>query len=464
MSSTAVSSPSKDNNNVNNNDELSPPKPEPPAKKKRGADNQITKDDYDAANDDDDATDEEKEARLKQGFKRASEDVLKARKIYKVKRPTANGTSSAAATASTSTTTSTATTASSSDNGTAESSTSTKSSSNPFASTSLLTTTSSSSAAGSSPAKKVFGFGVAAANGSGFGSSGSGFAGFGSAAASSTSTSSAGSSSFGGVSSLTSGSKSSSGFGAFAEASGTKSLFGSGGGTSTSISFNLSSSSAAASTNKDSSSEDANPANLPDTVDLKTGEEGEVTVHSGRCKSFLWVPAALDTSAKDPEADETDNKAKTTLSVQSSTQFQTAESSSTTKAASEEVAGDYKWKELGIGPLKLLRSKSNPSYFRLVQRRESSKMGPATKVILNVPLWKESTCERDRQAPQYLRLKTLQDGTMCQYSLKFKENADAGSFHHYLMDHIPLARRCFGGSTPPVEEKKESSPASVSEE
>jgi hypothetical protein len=220
---------------------------------------------------------------------------------------------------------------------------------------------------------------------------------------------------------------------------------------------------------------------LPDKVDLKTGEEGEEEIHSGRCKSFVWVLGTDGDSADDNDHGETSsNKSKTNLSVQSSTQFQAAISSSkssnddndqtdTTKGdkssnsddathqenngagtavsaaskLSEEASMQFRWMELGIGPVKILRSKSNPERLRLVQRRESSKMGPATKVILNVPLWRESTCERDRQALQYLRLKTMKEGKMCQYSLKFKENVDAGYFHHHLMDHIPLARKCF---------------------
>jgi hypothetical protein len=233
-------------------------------------------------------------------------------------------------------------------------------------------------------------------------------------------------------------------------------------------------------------------AALPDKVNLKTGEEGEEEIHSGRCKAFEWVLGTEDDSSGDTnDRDETKNK--TNLSVKSSTQFQAAISTTKSKAAgnddnndndqtdaakgdkssspsedastneetngketsaaaaastkpsSEETASSmqFRWMELGIGPVKILRSKSNPERLRLVQRRESSKNGPATKVILNVPLWKESTCERDRQALQYLRLKTMKEGKMCQYSLKFKESSDAGYFHHHLMDNIPQARKCF---------------------
>jgi len=222
-------------------------------------------------------------------------------------------------------------------------------------------------------------------------------------------------------------------------------------------------------------------------VDLKTGEEDEEAIHSGRCKSYEWV---LDdkingADGSDMNSDKlSSNKNKANLSVKSSTQFQAAitsskpsngtsddndqsddakrttdngegansasattpQNGSSVDAAacnSTTATAKHRWVELGIGPVKILRSKSKPERLRVVQRRESSKMGPATKVILNIPLWRESTCERDRQAQQYLRLKTMKDGKMCQYSLKFKENADAGYFHHHLADYIPLARQCF---------------------
>jgi len=223
---------------------------------------------------------------------------------------------------------------------------------------------------------------------------------------------------------------------------------------------------------------------LPEKVELKTGEEDEEEIHSGRCKSFEWV--VEDNSAKTEGDSANGNKNKTNLSVKSSTQFQTAISTTSSKdngddtdqkdeakvadsatdAAQEkdadaaasaskdsEASVKYRWMELGIGPVKILRSKSNPERLRVVQRRESSKMGPATKVILNVPLWRESTCERDRQAQQYLRLKTMKEGKMCQYSLKFKENADAGYFHHHLTDQLPLARQCFTGEAAATTEK-----------
>jgi len=253
-----------------------------------------------------------------------------------------------------------------------------------------------------------------------------------------------------------------------------------GGGTSSTIQFNFSSNN----NNNNAAGENGAAAagqllELPDNVELTTGEEEEKVIHEGRCKSFIWVLDDKD-ETKDGSAgghdDVTDAAGKANPSVKPSTEFHAAitnitksedsssnnstdkedesddkkdkDDTTTTEngvaaAATEQKQPEHRWQELGIGPMKILRSTVQPDRLRLVQRRESSKMGKATKVILNVPLWKESTCERDRQAQQYLRLKTFKNGKVCSYSLKFKESTDAGYFHHYITDHIPHARECF---------------------
>jgi len=484
---------------------------QPPAKKKRGASHQITKDGYDDADDDD----SEKEEKLKQGFKRASNEVISKRKIFKVKRTFAapktaeaiatNG-SGAALMSVSSTDKKAAATLGSGSNLLASTSTApaakASDSSNPFASTVLTSSSTEMPTEAGTTAKKVFGFGstsgfgaATSASSTGNGSSGfgggGGFAGVGTGgkpsgfgSSSSSASGSTPSFIFGSSSAVVAGGDGGGGGGSDTP----KSLFGNIGASS--ITFSLSKKS---DNSKDSTAMKAadttNTTTLPDKVDLKTGEEDEETIHSGRCKSFIWVvednSGRTDGDSADGNDDDDDQtsptKNKTNLSVQSSTQFQAAISSSKPKAASITSSNDdidqndavkgaksasdatpengtgiavsafnssdtsvkHRWVELGIGPVKILRSKSNPERLRLVQRRESSKMGPATKVILNVPLWNESSCERDRQAQQYLRLKTMKDGKMCQYSLKFKENTDAGYFHHHLTDHIPLARQCF---------------------
>jgi len=508
------------------------------AKKKRSAGNQLTKDDFDAgenSNDDD-------EQIIKQGFKRASDDVLKNRKIYKIKRTVQpqTGTAVAGIAASTNGSSFTGTDKSSrsietdgttktdDDERIASQTTSSSSRSNPFAATTLVakansngdgdggeqkknpfastflssTITTSCTINGTSPStKKVFGFGSGGYSGFGStksvtstsdgteGSKGSGFRG-----------------GFAGIGSSTSTGKPS-GFGPA-----TGNATGWFGGTTSNasaspIQFNLKSSGTA----MDGKNSNV-AAQLPVSVELTTGEEDEKVVHEGRCKSFVWVVDNKDETkhpagsveATDGISSSNSNTGKANLSVKPSTEFQAAISSnkidkdeitatkvevpsSTTEDDKEDQNDDstgttnenkvdegedkedttiekdnigstpssslesqqkqrHRWQELGIGPMKILRSTKKPDRFRLVQRRESSKNGPATKVILNVPLWKETTCERDRQAQQYLRLKTFENGKVCTYSFQFKENTDAGFFQHYMTDHIPDARECFTGS------------------
>ncbi|KAL3911364.1 MAG: hypothetical protein SGILL_007309 [Bacillariaceae sp.] len=222
---------------------------------------------------------------------------------------------------------------------------------------------------------------------------------------------------------------------------------------------------------------------LPENVALTTGEEDEEVVHDGRCKSFHWVPKEFETKDTDAEASGAGSATKTNPSVKPSSEFEAAistekkdgEGSTDDKkdegdedgkveAKKEEPASpakkegcdekassttpssqpkEFRWQELGVGPMRILRSVSKPDKYRMVHRRESSINGPATKVILNVPLWKESTVERT--APKFLTIRTLVDGHVSQYSLRFKDSSDASYFHHYLSEAFPNAKAAFTG-------------------
>ncbi|CAJ1955233.1 unnamed protein product [Cylindrotheca closterium] len=366
-------------------------------KKKRTADRQITKDD---GEDDDDSDDGD--AKLSQPFKKASEEVLSKRKILKVKRPGTNGESK-------------------------------PNSSNPFAATKL---TSSDAKAGDS-GTKVFG------GGSAF----SGFGGFGS----STSGSSAGGAfgtAFGSKSGFGSASSSGGGFGAKAKASSssdddtskpTTSLFGKPTG-STGFSFGF----AKTSTTKDSESSPATSAavTLPDNVKLTTGEEDEVKMHEARCKSFKMV-AQIEANEATEERKESANP-----SVKPSSNFENKNqesSKSTDEKEGDETKGpQHRWQEVGTGPLKILRSTENGDRFRMVQRQESSKNGPAHKVILNAPLWKEAACTK--LSEKQLRLTTPGSGESSTYTLKFKEAGEATAFSECIKDVCSEAKSCFDAS------------------
>jgi hypothetical protein len=219
---------------------------------------------------------------------------------------------------------------------------------------------------------------------------------------------------------------------------------------------------------------------LPEQVQLTTGEEDEEVIHDGRCKSFHWVlkPIEEETSSNTPG---TTSETKANPSVKPSTVFQAV--ISTSKSNKEEIPNkkddsnvkkdedaeimfakddkeyspsidkkvekeiseqDFKWQELGVGPMKILSSASTEGKYRLVQRRESTPNGSATKVILNVPLWKESTV--NRTASKYLTLKTLVDGKVESYSFRFKDSSDASYFLYFLSECIPNAKSAFLGA------------------
>jgi NUP50 (Nucleoporin 50 kDa)/RanBP1 domain len=502
---------------------------DPPAKKKRTADRQITKDDFDASIDDDD---EEDGGEIKHGFKRASAEVLAKRKIVRVRRPgdvsstEASSSSNPFAATSLNGATSKDGAEKKNDGGDAKPSNpfasasltanSTDSSSNPFKSTILKAseTPKDDEAAkektvdaekkeggkeeineGTETSKpKVFGSSTgfsgfkAAASGNGFGFGGfgknagnspsgaNGTTGFGAVAASSGFTKTSTSSFFGSSPPSTGFSSASTG-----PADG-KSLFQTSSGAPA---FAFTAFSKKVDESKSDDDDDVNPeeevdvtiegapaVNLPEQVQLTTGEEDEEVIHDGRCKSFHWVP-------KPPEGEETaeSTATKANPSVKPSTAFQAVISTSKadkdstseekeddtsikeetstngdvkkkeSKESKEETTknqlsdANFKWQELGVGPMKILRSTSKEGKYRLVQRRESTPNGPATKVILNVPLWKESTVERT--APKFLTLRTLVDNKVESYSFRFKDSSDASYFDHFLTRSIPDAKAAF---------------------
>jgi hypothetical protein len=435
-------------------------------KKKRTADRQITKDDDDDDEGDDDNNNEAAASKIfGTPFEKATPEVMAQRRILKVKRPAAPGAGVSDGTATTTT----------AGESTEETTTSTTKSSNPFAAT-KLTTESSSSGTGEQP-KKVFGSGLAMGFGAAAAAAG-GATGFGAAAAAKNNTSggfgsSSGFSGFGAAAY-----KNGSGFGAFGSSSTSSStltskpLFGTTSGSSGTTGFpfsagakkdggaDASSSPAAASTT---------PAvKLPDHVDLKTGEEDEVNVLELRGKSFKWVledeSAGADKKSSDGDSGDADatksssEAAAAHPSVAPSSAFdktKPTDSTGDSDKKSDSKAGDitsgtsepqHKWTELGIGPIKLLEKPGETATtkrVRLVQRRESSPNGPATKVILNIPVWKESTCKKN--ADKHVSVTTITEtGAAETYLFKFKLPEEALQFRAKVTSAIETAKSVVG--------------------
>jgi hypothetical protein len=179
---------------------------------------------------------------------------------------------------------------------------------------------------------------------------------------------------------------------------------------------------------------------LPENVELTTGEEDEMKMHEVRTKSFKWV-----VEEEKKEVEESPKAKETNPSVKPSSNFENKNQESEKadeKTYEEEKGPQHRWQELGIGPIKILRSCDHPDKFRLVQRRESTANGPAHKVILNVPLWKESTCKKTSE--KHLSVTTVgASGEGETYALRFKEASQAASFSECTIDVCAQAKSCF---------------------
>jgi NUP50 (Nucleoporin 50 kDa)/RanBP1 domain len=465
---------------------------------KRSADRQLTKDDGDISDDDDDDDDDRAtKVDFRAPFAKASSEILAGRKILKARRP--EGSSGTVAVASVTGATTTV------DPPATSTTTSTATSSNPFANTVLTASTSE---------KKIFGAGfgsgfAVAANPTGAGASTSttgttatSFGGFGAAAASSSNQSS---------NNFVFGKSMSSTTSLFAIPPSSSSMF-SFGFSKTNIATPT-----VATDDNDSSSPIAMAAAtskatptlvLPEHVELANGEEQELNLHEARCKTFKWVEADETTSAttssstttttattasSNNSSNEEDNKpssSTTTLvtsSIPSSKEFSqlgaalrnggdvptetaqgnlgdnddpnntttTEASVATTATTTPPPATSFRWQELGVGPMKLLQDdEAHPPKFRLVQRRESTPNGSATKVLLNLPIYKESKASLKVGQENYLSFCTIGPlGKTETYLWKFKEVAEAKHFYHALQGISIHAKSCFVGAvalTPPA--------------
>jgi NUP50 (Nucleoporin 50 kDa) len=478
------------------------------AKKKRTAERQMTKDDCD---DDDNAGsnggDGVGENTLRQGFQRASEEVLAKRRIIKVSRPA---------------------TGSSSGNGSggggnvfgnasfgtgAKNDVDTTKSSNTDSSASAV-----DNAADTGKKPKAFGsttgfagFKTAATSaGGGFGSVGGGFCSSTNSGFTNNGTTgfgTTGSSSFGGGFAFgRNSSGTTNGFGSLStsrdandkDESTTKSPFGSDPPAAKSLAPDSGKDDDETSEGSKGETPDDVPggptmtpvAVFPENVNLKTGEEGERILYEGRCKSYAQVPVEdkNDDNDDNNNVGDDDHKAeKINPSVKPSTTFQAisktpssdeadtetadnddknaAEKKPASKEEGEEEAkddskpkpnagkiaasasGGWRWQEKGIGPIKILQDEEHPDKFRVVHRQEGFKDGPGHALLLNRSLWKESTCTHmdDAHTHKTCLIKGPKEGGGVElFSFKFGDSTKCGMFVMKVNEVISKARSAFG--------------------
>jgi hypothetical protein len=351
-------------------------------KAKRTAERQITKDDD--GDDGGDGNDRGDGGDPGTGHVKASDDVLRHRRIVKVARTVTGAVDFA------------------------------KKKKNPFAAVQLTTGSSSSTAADGTTS-----IGAAAANGTAseqavkvFGSTAA-FSGFGAASGTG----------FGAASGTGFGAASGSGFATtvqpgFTFGTGTtttsmKSIFGLTAANAFGTNGNDESAAAADdenNKNNDNDSSGTTPAvQLPDEYRTVSGEEDEVVLFATRCKTHRWGVKKVSDTESATSASEKHKVLSVPPSSDSATlgQVKPREPKDVTDSGGNDdqkkiedddkkkedtdtaAATDSSWQEVGTGPLRVLRHSTSQAV-RLVQRRETIPNGPSTKVLINLPVWRES--------------------------------------------------------------------------
>ena len=261
---------------------------------------------------------------------------------------------------------------------------------------------------GSDTGKSAFG------SGGGFGTLASGFGGFsaGTSSAFGTGFGSASSSSIGGTTATNK-----KGFGDLPASSG--SAF----GASTTTTSKKSDEDADETTAPDTAAEAAPPTTttrpiveLPTNYVPSNGEEEETVLFLGRCRTHRSPPATGDGTTESSSA--APPKAKAAPAVPHTHSLVgniNNDAAATTTAAS----GDTHWQEVGTGPLKVLQHVTTRK-LRLVQRREVSPSGPATKVILNNPFHQGGLTKIHQPTEKHVQWTTMVDGKIVNFLFRFK--------------------------------------------
>eukprot|EP00979_Chaetoceros_neogracilis_P010235 scaffold2408_cov279-Chaetoceros_neogracile.AAC.31 len=153
---------------------------------------------------------------------------------------------------------------------------------------------------------------------------------------------------------------------------------------------------------------------------IKNGEENEETIITVRAKLFkltkvkeavVEVPSRLPTVEKtvgiqmatkvgqQPLSSQKEMEEKDQHQAEGGGTATNATAPSREKGPSTTVAAKMDWKEVGIGPLRVL---TDDKHARIVQRRENTPGGQGTKLILNLALRDE--CRVERMGDKFVKL------------------------------------------------------------
>jgi hypothetical protein len=435
---------------------------------KRQSDVQLHKDDCDGSGDDDDdgANLNDEGGKRSDPFKRASDDVIKSRKIIKASSKWSSGSKNGGTEvggtfASIKLTNSASPAKTGTDDATSSSLSANESNSSSGSNMNVSTSFASSSAgaeSGSTTAKSGALFGSSFSNvaTNGFGNVATN--GFGSLKASTTSHNANSSTFGGGFGSV------SSGFGSL-KSSTTVTGFGSASSQPKDAATLMTS--AATSSSSGPNAIDACRSQFfptPSLVDIDNGEKDEICVCEVRAKLFRMFPEDESDVADEEGTSKGDvpsvpsttgrmESIKTTQNCANDGSTVMAENNSTAGPGEEGKKPNLVQKEAGIGPVRILTSKPPPralgddgakthtdhqsSTSRVVQRQETSG-GGATRVILNIRLDKAS-CTVIRRGDKFVQLNAPNSCGAVESSLfKVKSTAEADTLENTLKDMLGI--------------------------
>lgn len=216
----------------------------------------------------------------------------------------------------------------------------------------------------------------------------------------------------------------------------------------------------------DTKKEEAAKSFLPEDAEVVNGEEGQLCIYTTRTKAFILVdatetkeeekeeaspismsvpPSSKSAPAKDPNGTEVEPNAaadEEKSEVGSENKAGAEKEEEATKIEKPKIeqpmtgVRKQKWRELGIGPLRVLTKEGTTS--RVVQRREAAHGGMGTKLLVNAALKKVSRLSRPSE--KHVQLVTIeQPGKVSSYLFKIRSVDDAQQLHDVLKKEIATA-------------------------
>jgi hypothetical protein len=195
------------------------------------------------------------------------------------------------------------------------------------------------------------------------------------------------------------------------------------------------------------------PSATADAADPANGEENEKCILQTRVKLFRLVEKKSGSKAA-AESSSTDKKDEETTKDDSNTEDKKSEDEAAgdTDKKEEEKKDDItpavekEWKEVGTGPVRILKHTSEEAQYRIVQRRETSPGGAGTKLILNVMVSPTET-HVERHADKHVRLTTVlaEEVSLAHIHTltSFYDTVQHDAVYIYISSHIFCFLHCF---------------------